>query len=145
MRKGISFTLTIIIVAVVLMAGALTLVTLFGAGIGDFFGAITDTSTEAQINSACSDIVSEIDRRVCSRAPDDEDAGQNYNVDDISEDLKRSFGIGEEDCNSNNCDFSGVSEEFNDYEVTMDGDDYDCQERGYVPSDEECPVDAGFF
>ncbi len=140
MKKGISFTLTIIIVAVVLMAGALTLVTLFGAGVGDFFGAITQTSTEAQLRSRCSTKISTIDREVCSRVPED----GNDNPSSLDE-LSRApiLGGGDSTCDALNCSFSQlVTEgELGDdfYTVTIDGDDYNCQDEGYIIN-QNCPV-----
>ncbi len=140
MKKGISFTLTIIIVAVVLMAGALTLVTLFGAGVGDFFGAITQTSTEAQLRSQCGRVISTIDREVCSRVPEDGDNNPS-SLDELSR--APILGGGDSTCDAINCDFSSIvdagdlGEDF--YIVTIDGDEYDCQEEGYIVN-EECPI-----
>ena len=66
MRKGISFTLTIIITAVVLMTAALTLVTLFGSSVGSFFGTISETGVDARVRQKCSTVV----RRVNDRCSD---------------------------------------------------------------------------
>lgn len=140
MRKGISFTLTIIIVAVVLMAGALTLVAMFGAGIGDFFGAITETSTEARVRSDCNRVINNIDNRVCSMTYDESQEEIN-GFDDVSEEdhLTRVPPLSDaETCNQNNCNWENILG--NDFaEVEVDGDVYDCQEMGYI-SGNTCPV-----
>lgn len=133
MKKGISFTLTIIITAVVLMTAALTLVTLFGSSVGSFFGTVSDTSTDARIKQECSAVLREIDREVCSGyvAPDTDSVSD---PDDIS-----SLRSGD---NNMTCDEEECSFELGDFDIStqvnIDGDTYDCDDEGYIPN--ECPV-----
>ncbi|MDY6788740.1 MAG: hypothetical protein SVV03_02135 [Candidatus Nanohaloarchaea archaeon] len=65
-RKGISFTLTIIIVAVLLLTAALTILTIFGSGISGI-SEVFSYSKEARIEKECKDIAREIQDNICDR------------------------------------------------------------------------------
>lgn len=141
MRKGISFTLTIIITAVVLMTAALTLVTLFGSSIGNFFGTVSGTGVEASIKQRCSSRMQRVSDK-CS---------EYYNEDEEGEAKFRNFRQSPdytETCNDQSCDIgvedneitvAGVSTGIS-ATVEIQGDEYDCQDEGYISS--SCPVDV---
>jgi len=140
MRKGISFTLTIIITAVVLMTAALTLVTLFGSSVGSFFGAVSDTSTDARIKQECSSVLRQIDREVCSKYVSTDFSGQ-ATPDDVNSLRSGDNNVtcDEAGCGLNNIDQFGISTE-----IDIDGDTYDCEDQGYIPNN--CPVsDAAIY
>ncbi len=148
MRKGISFTLTIIIVGVVLLTAALTLVTIFGSGIGSIFGTATDTGEQAAIRNACNNVVRQIDSQICEAY-----VGPVGDITDLSRTRNPSAGY-EDTCNEAGCalaynDFDQNGDpairyfyrDTSDYisiEVSVDGNEYNCQDQGYLPS--SCPV-----
>ena len=152
MRKGISFTLTIIITAVVLMTAALTLVTLFGSSVGSFFGTISETGKDARIRQKCSTVVRNIN-----------DACSNYYfVNDNGEVETSNFRRPpnfEQTCNDRGCgiDVGSGGELSSDNEiflsvdgnqhyigvtmtVDVEGDQYRCDTQGDITSS-SCPVD----
>lgn len=68
-RKGLSFTLTLVVVGVVLLMTALTVVTLGGSSLSNFFGFFQDqgeqAATDAQIREACNQLAQDIDSEYC--------------------------------------------------------------------------------
>ncbi len=135
MRKGISMTLTIIIVAVVLMVVGLTLVTLFGAGIGDFFDVASDTADQAQIESSCENVRQDISDRIC---------GGYTNADGDS------FSPSADETHNVSCVEAGCSIDYEDGEASFEnsdpvditvqhnGDTFNCQDFIFLP--QQCPV-----
>lgn len=68
-RKGLSFTLTLVVVGVVLLMTALTVVTLGGSSLSNFFGFFQDkgeqAATDAQIRDACNQLKQRINNQYC--------------------------------------------------------------------------------
>lgn len=68
-RKGLSFTLTLVVVGVVLLMTALTVVTLGGSSLSNFFGFFEqrgdEAATEAQIQDACNQLKQRINSQYC--------------------------------------------------------------------------------
>ncbi len=66
-RKGISFTLTIVVAGVILLMTALSVITLGGSSISDFFGTAGEQQTQALVEQACSDKANQIQDNYCSQ------------------------------------------------------------------------------
>lgn len=68
-RKGLSFTLTLVVVGVVLLMTALTVVTLGGSSLSNFFGFFEqkgdEAATDAQIRDACNQLKQRINTQYC--------------------------------------------------------------------------------
>ncbi len=147
LRKGISFTLTIIIVGVVLLAGALTLITMFTTVLTDNIGVMRGLSHEAQVERRCSNIINDIQGSVCERTIDldelEEDNIENVGSGDIdsSNQLKSTRFIGGgTTCNEVNCFWTNIIDESFDEKmtVTVDGEQYNCANVEFV--DNQCPI-----
>lgn len=68
-RKGLSFTLTLVVVGVVLLMTALTVVTLGGSSLSNFFGFFEqkgdEAATQAEIREACNQLKQRINTQYC--------------------------------------------------------------------------------
>lgn len=66
-RKGISFTLTIVVAGVILLMTALSIITLGGSSISSFFGTAGEQQTEALVEQACNDKARQIQQNYCDQ------------------------------------------------------------------------------
>jgi len=70
MKKGLSFTLTLVVVGVILLMTALSVITLGGSSLNQFFETFSGEREEAiqqnEIRSACQDKMQRIDREYCN-------------------------------------------------------------------------------
>lgn len=66
-RKGISFTLTLVVIGVVLLMTALTVIVLGGANIGGFLERGGEAATEGSVEQACNDLARQISNRYCGQ------------------------------------------------------------------------------
>lgn len=64
-RKGISFTLTIVVAGVILLMTALSVITLGGSSISDFFGTAGEQQTSALVRQECADLAQQIQQNYC--------------------------------------------------------------------------------
>lgn len=135
-------TLTIIIVAVVLMTVGLTLVTLFGTGIGDFFDVASETGTQAQIDSQCSRVAQNIDEVICGAyANNDGDVQANADGEFNRSCTEASCGIEFENRIARPENIGDDADEDAlsvGTEINIDGDTYDCVDQIHIPN--QCPV-----
>lgn len=145
-RKGISFTLTLVVIGVVLLMTALTVIVLGGGSIADFFSQVGESDLEATIQARCGQKANQINSNYCDM----------YSNSDCS-DLRANPASGYSDLvrHNDNCGdwveatdhIGGLLDELpegveadrqNTAVVTIQGDDYDCVQRGYMtPS---CPA-----
>lgn len=65
-RQGLSFTLTLVVVGVVLLMTALTVIVLGGANLGDFFGDTGERQLAQQVAQECSSLADQIDNNYCN-------------------------------------------------------------------------------
>lgn len=65
-RKGISFTLTLVVIGVVLLMTALTVIVLGGGEIGGFLQRGGGALTSGSIQQGCSNLAEKIDNNYCS-------------------------------------------------------------------------------
>lgn len=70
MKKGLSFTLTLVVVGVILLMTALSVITLGGSSLNSFFNTAQGQQDEAEIESAvqqrCEDMMGDIQQNYCS-------------------------------------------------------------------------------
>lgn len=145
MKKGMSFTLTVVVVGVILMTTALTIITLGGASLGDFFNTVTGTGEQEVEDQRVQDACKQVARRIQSRYCDG-----YYNESSGAVILTRSEPEATQTCNERNCDVGISGDEFswdnpnrgNDFDtvdlvVTVDGDEYRCGDYGLSPA---CPM-----
>lgn len=90
-----SFTLTIIVVAVLLLTAALTLLTIFGSGISGITNLFS-YSEEAQIEAQCADVAREVQENICDRyssgGPGDVFASQTSQASETCNDIGCNVG-----------------------------------------------------
>lgn len=143
MKKGMSFTLTVVVVGVILMTTALTIITLGSASLGDFFNTITgqgDQQVEqAAVQQACGRVAQRIQTRYCDAY---------YSSSDDTTTQRRTEPDHTETCNQQGCDVTGDPFTWTDEDrgsdytsiditVTVEGNEYNCYDFGIPPS---CPV-----
>lgn len=70
-RRGLSFSLTLVVIGVVLLITAVTVITMTESGIGGFFDSIggetDDTIEDYEIEQACNDLRESINTQYCDR------------------------------------------------------------------------------
>ena len=140
-------TLTIIIVAVVLMVAGLTLVTMFGAGIGDFFEVADDTASRAQIENSCEGVRQDISEVICDGYvnSDQTSFSRLSTTDENITCLEANCELHFEDGNVylvNQSDAAGgeTDDPLHEMDVTVniEGNEYVCYEQIHIPAG--CPV-----
>jgi len=71
MKKGLSFTLTLVVVGVILLMTALSVITLGGSSLNSFFNTAGDQRDSAQIDAEvrqrCEDLMADIQTNYCSQ------------------------------------------------------------------------------
>lgn len=150
MRKGMSFTLTVVVVGVILMTTALTIITLGGASLGDFFNTITgqgeQQAQERQVQQACDDVIQRIQTRYCDAWVE---PGNLPTAGDVMQ--RRSEADSHTaTCNEENCPINAAGGSFSwtdadrpgeyssaDTFVEVEGNEFDCRDYGLPPS---CPA-----
>ncbi len=147
LKKGISFTLTVIIVGVVLLAGAITLLTMFRTTLIDNIGVMTGLSHEAQVEHKCNQIIGNIQSSVCERTINidklEQENIENVGASDIDDTTQlksiRFIGSGTT-CNDLGCYWTNIIDEDFDEKmtVTVDGEQYNCANVNFV--DNTCPI-----
>lgn len=66
-RKGISFTLTLVVIGVVLLMTALTVIVVGGGEISSFIQNLGETRGETEVSQQCNQIAQTIQNRYCDR------------------------------------------------------------------------------
>lgn len=124
-RQGISFSLTIVVTGVILLMTALSLITLSGSSIQNFFATITSEQEEvvedAEIREECQDLANQIDRNYC-----DQYVTENCNDPQPTRDTDTHTQTGTE----RGCELSRYAG--GDFTVTVQGNEYDCQDEGHI-------------
>lgn len=132
-RKGISFTLTIVITGVILLMTALSIITLGGTSIENFFGTAQQQEQEAQIqstiNDKCSAKAQRVNTQYCSQYVARNDCSNAQDTRDSSHPITRS--------EKGDCKWTD-SPNF-DRTVTVEGGEYDCIDQGVIDN-EFCPA-----
>jgi hypothetical protein len=141
-RKGISFTLTLVVIGVVLLMTALTVIVVGGGEITDLFRTSGESQLSAAVGEQCSKLAGSINRNYCSM----------YTEGDTCDGLQRNPDTTHQTTASQeNCDFttggggggvpSRVANLLNgDGEpiVTVQGNEYNCfEENEMTPT---CPA-----
>ncbi|MDY6766394.1 MAG: hypothetical protein SVW77_03425 [Candidatus Nanohaloarchaea archaeon] len=133
-RVGISFTLTIVITGVILLMTALSIITLGGTSINQFFGQTQsetqDAELQARINDRCADLQTQIDNQYCSVYVKPTDCTATAPQRNTTHSVTRS--------ENGDCNWVTAANGF-DREVTVEGNTYDCINQGVI-SDEFCPA-----
>lgn len=165
MKKGLSFTLTLVVVGVILLMTALSVITLGGSSIGNFFNTVNEQAADAEIRQACNDLASDIQTSYCSQyvkteVYEDADGTlsgssdyQNETGDQWvaasascdaaqSERVPRSYQAAQADgAFTETASEAGCS--WRNYQpsaiVTVNGQDYNCIDEGYI-NDDSCPA-----
>jgi len=143
MRKGVSFTLTMVVTGVILIMTALSIITLGGGSIQDFFGQIGSQQQEAveenKVRDACRELVNEVNQGYCDRYVNQDCSGKpSYTRDDPDKETATSLG----------CDWQKKwadqhkPDSINGWEVTVEGNAYNCADEGYVNPRTVCPADT---
>lgn len=143
-RKGLSFTLTLVVIGVILLMTALTLITLGGASLENIFGWLggqqDDTELNQQIRDACGEAATAINDRYCEQYVDPSCTGQQANP----------GGDADRTATSRGCDYAANSGEYDVtagtqaswnsgvLEVTVGGGTYSCMEQGQFSSNTIC-------
>lgn len=152
MRNGLSYSMTIVIVGVILITTAYSVITLSQGGIGTFFegiGGQQDDRVEAyQIRQACKEVREDVEQSYCSEYVETAEYGGSSwtnNVDcsdtqqrrqmkpDNPEQGDKEYG---RTATSAQCDWT---QNYRDSDVTVQGNDYNCIEEGFIESS-VCPV-----
>ncbi len=187
-RNGISFTLTIVVAGVILLMTALSIITLGGSSISQFFQTVGGEQQEqvrdADIREACNELIDEINNNYCEQyvpatyeGPyDDIDGSDGNNQNDpvpfrsgdayddgawevgdtcgtpqptraaaTLERANNSEPAYEQTATQANCDwtnYGGLSGIQNEPMVTVDGNEFNCQEEGYIEEGTtQCPAE----
>lgn len=133
-RKGVSFTLTIVVTGVILLMTALSIITLGGSSIQSFFTTITGEQQEAieqsEIRDACNDLARTINQEYC---------GQYVQDDCTDPQATRDPDTHPQTGTESGCALSSYYDAADgDFEVDIQGNTYDCQTEGYIGT--RCPA-----
>lgn len=134
-REGISFTLTIVVAGVILLMTALSIITLGGSSISQFFNTVNDERSdqvqELDVQEACQEKARQIERNYCSNyvntAGNTPDCG-NFQSTRTTDYTRTATSAG--------CDWTanaGISTT-----VQVQGSTFDCIDEGYLGS--TCPA-----
>lgn len=156
-RQGLSFTLTLVVIGVVLLMTALTVIVLGNSSIDQSITQAMGYGTDSAIQTECNDIARTIDRVYCDNyvnAAEGVDAdGTDMDVcADISKNRQPSHA---QTATEVTCDWKAVANQggavpalenalSTDAQgelsaiVTVDGDQYNCLDQGYL--DTTCPA-----
>lgn len=130
-RRGISFTLTIVVAGVILLMTALSIITLGGSSIQNFFSTISgeqqEAVTQAGVREACNDLKVTINREYCNQYVK-KDCTDPIPTRDPS---PHNMTASERSCALSNWGGS--------YTVTVGGNTYSCMDQGYI-ADTVCPA-----
>lgn len=138
-QKGISFTLTMVVVGVILFITAVSVISLSGGVIQSFFGwgtsAQDESGLEADAREACLELVQDVNRDYCEQYVDP-DAGDPCGSTQIRQSASHDTTATEQGCNwvDNADDY--------DMEVQVQGSTIDCGEEGYVLDTGICPAES---
>jgi hypothetical protein len=137
-RKGISFTLTLVVIGVVLLMTALTVIVVGGGEITNLFNILGESSLSASVSEECSKLADSINRNYCSHyaSGDGTDACTDVRANPST---NYETPVNQIPCNwqdqmeADNNILSGI-----DTEVTVQGNAYDClEENEMTPT---CPA-----
>ncbi len=149
-RKGISFTLTLVVVGVVLLMTALTVIVLGGGSVADFFQQSTEGSLDAAVSQACAQKAQQINNNYCDMYTNADSGGDGGDGGDGACDVRRNPSTEYDTLveNSENCNDwtanSGdrlddiLNEDGDDVTVTVQGNDYDCRAENEITA--TCPA-----
>lgn len=130
-KKGISFSLTMVVVGIILLLTALSVITLSGQSIGGLFDWTKSQKQSAKIEDKCIEQARTTDDNycshyiqndVCSNHQANRDPANNYNNTATDE----------------GCDWVDNYGGW-DGKVTVSGDTYNCVSQGII--DKSCPAD----
>lgn len=152
-RKGISFTLTIVVAGVILLMTALSVITLGGSSISSFFGTAGEQQTEALIENACNDKARQIQQNYCdeyiatAQISHDETGGSGEPsgetpCDNGEEDHPTSA---EEGCSSNGGGDNALEESDDSYSISRSVDCSETQPNRKIPPQDPSPDGAGYY
>lgn len=134
-RKGISFTLTMVVAGVILIMTALSVITLGGSSISNFFNTITGQQeqavTQAEVQQACQDRAQQVRNQYCSLYIDPS-AGNPCATAQETRDTDHTRTASQEGCS-----WDPYTPSLSPT-VTVQGNTYNCVEEGYLRS--TCPV-----
>ncbi len=151
-RKGISFTLTLVVIGVVLLMTALTVVVLGGGQISDYITGIGEADLEAQISTQCGQLADRINNNYCSYyvySGGDGEADEG-DCDNIRRRAASNYEVPAENvpCNwqddpADRLTGEVLVEDHDDFGtnrpiVVIGGDEYDCLEEGQMTT--TCPA-----
>ncbi len=140
-RKGISFTLTLVVIGVVLLMTALVVIVGGGGSIMDFFQRGGEGSLDAAVSQACAQKAQQINSNYCSMYVDTDADGCDVRRNPSSD--YDTLVENSENCNDwstqggENGPLADIVEG-NDVTVTVQGNDYDCVAEGELSS--ICPA-----
>ncbi|MDY6770560.1 MAG: hypothetical protein SV186_01235 [Candidatus Nanohaloarchaea archaeon] len=137
-RKGISFTLTMVVVGVILFITAVSIITLSGGTLQSFFNwagqAQGETQQTAAVREACYNLADDANQEYCqmyvANADDGYDCTSTNPRRQLSGDTTYEDTATEAGCKWTN---------YKDAIVTVDGSEYNCIDQGYIQTS-FCPA-----